>query len=54
MGIEESKNGARSLIFRCLFLIKFMLPTEVTNRFSDSDIMGIAKVLMPMIANSAV
>jgi hypothetical protein len=37
-----------------LFLIKLKLPTDVTNRLSDKEIMGIARVLMPNIAINAV
>ena len=43
-----------SFIFACLFLIKLKLPTDVTNRLSDKEIIGIAKVLMPNIAINAV
>jgi len=38
----------------CLFLIKLKLPTDVTNRLSDKEIIGIAKMLMPNIAINAV
>ena len=54
IGIEDIKNGKISFILACLFLIKLKLPTEVTKRLSDKETMGIANVLKPKIAISAV
>ena len=54
MGIEEIKNGIISFILPCLFLIKLKLPTDVTNKLSDKEIIGIAKIFMPNIAIKAV
>jgi hypothetical protein len=36
-----------------LFLIKLKLPTDVTNKLSDKEIIGIAKVFIPNIAINA-
>jgi hypothetical protein len=52
--MEDTKNGTISFIFPCLFLIKLKLPTDVTIKLSDKEIIGIAKVLMPNIAINAV
>ena len=54
MGIEDIKKGKISFILPCLFLIKLKLPTDVTNKLSDKEIIGIAKVFMPNIAINAV
>lgn len=48
------RKGKISFILACLFLIKLKLPIEVTNIFSDKEIIGIAKLLMPNIAINAV
>ena len=54
MGIDDIKNGTISLILPCLFLIKLKLPTDVTTKLSDREIIGIAIVFMPNIAINAV
>ena len=54
MGIEDSKKGKISFNLACLFRIKLKLPTEVTNKLSDKEIMGIPSVLIPKIAINAV
>ncbi len=43
-----------SFILTCLFLKKLKLPTDVTNKLSDKEIIGIAKIFIPNIAISAV
>ena len=43
-----------SFILACLFLIKLKLPTDVTTKLSDKEIIGMAKVFMPNIAIKAV
>jgi hypothetical protein len=54
MGIEDIKNGKISFILPCLFLKKLKVPTDVTNKLSDKEIIGIAKIFMPNIAINAV
>jgi hypothetical protein len=54
MGMDDIKNGTISFVLPCLFLIKLKLPTDVTNKLSDKDTIGIAIVFMPNIAINAV
>jgi hypothetical protein len=54
MGIEDIKKGKTSFILACLFRMKLKLPIVVTNKLSDNEINGIARVLTPKTAISAV
>ena len=48
------KKGRISFRRACLLRIKLKLPIELANTLSVSEIMGIARVLIPNIANRAV
>ena len=54
MGIDDMKKGRISFRRACLLRIKLKLPIELAKTFSVSEIMGIARVLIPKIAIKAI